>query len=115
VVEIARPAGPVLCLDATILDPLDGLRAAGRLGAYAASGALYVIHAGFDPQLLRDAIGDAAGPDLMAGASSLPSDLGAWLKVLGPDGRAVSALLGRAAAAAHWAILGSPPPSSRRP
>jgi urease accessory protein len=115
VVEIARPGGPVLALDATILDPIDGLAAPGRLGSYAASGALYVVHAGFDPRLLHEAIADAAGPDLMAGASSLPSDLGAWLKVLGPNGPAVSALLGRAAAAAHHAILGSPPPASRRP
>lgn len=115
VVEIARPGGPVLGLDATVLDPLEGLSAPGRLGAYAASGALYAIHPGFDAQLLRDAVGNAAGPDLIAGASSLPADLGAWLKALGPDGPAVSALLGRVAAAAHRAILGSPPPPSRRP
>lgn len=115
VVEIARLAGPVRAMDATILDPLDGLGRPGRLGAYAASGALYVIHAGFDVQTLRDAIADAASPGLMAGASSLPANLGAWLKVLGPDGPSVSALLGRAAAAAHLAILGSPPPASRRP
>ena len=115
VVEIARPAGSVLALDATVLDPLEGLGAPGRLGMYAASGALYVIHAGFEVQLLRDAIADAADPDVVAGASSLPAELGAWLKVLGPDGPTVAAAVRAAAAAAHRAITGSALPASRRP
>ena len=115
VVEIARPGGPILALDATILDPADGLEAPGRLGGYAATGALYVVHAGFEVDLVRDAADDAHVPGTQAGASTLPGELGAWLKVLGPDGPSVSAVLSAAAAAAHHAILGTPPPASRRP
>jgi urease accessory protein len=114
-VEIGRPHGPMLARDATILDPADGLAVPGRLGGHAATGTLYVVRAGFDPQALRDAAAAAAVPDMQSGASTLPGGLGAWLKVLGPDGPSVSAVLTAAAAAAHRAILGTPPPTSRRP
>jgi urease accessory protein len=114
IVEIARPAGPVLARDATILDPSDGLAAPGRLGAYAATGTIYVIHAGFDAELLRDAVAEKPVSGTLTGASSLPSRLGAWLKVLGVDGPSVWAQLAVAAAAAHHAILGTPLPPSRR-
>jgi urease accessory protein len=115
VVEIARLDGPVLSLDATILDPSEGLAAPGRLGAYAAAGTLYVVRAEFDADVLRDAVIRANVPGTLAGASSLPSRLGAGRKVLGPDGPSVAKLLGHVAAAAHRFILGSPSPASRRP
>ncbi|MEO8252602.1 MAG: urease accessory protein UreD [Chloroflexota bacterium] len=115
VVEIGRPGGRVLSLDATILDPADGLAALGRLGGQAATGTLYVVGAGFGAATLRAAAADANVPDTVAGASTLPGGLGAWLKVLGPDGPSVSAVLTAAAAAAHEAILGTPAPGSRRP
>ena len=115
VVEIARLDGPILSLDVTTLDPSQALAAPGRLGAYVATGTLYVIRSGFDADGLRDAVTRANVPGTLAGASSLPSGLGAWLKVLGPDGPSVAAVLGHAAAAAHCLILGSPSPPSRRP
>ena len=111
VVSIARPGGVRLASDTTRLEPEDGLAVPGRLGAFAASGTLYVMRAGFGAELLRSV--DA--PGLMAGASTLPGGVGAWLKVLGPDGPSVAAVLVAAAAAAHHEILGSPPPRSRRP
>lgn len=114
-VEIGRPDGPILARDTTTLDPADGLAAPGRLGGSAATGTLYVVRAGFIPQALRDAATAAAVPGTQAGASALPGGLGAWLKVLGPDGPSVSAVLTAAAAAAHHAILGTAPPTSRRP
>ena len=114
-VEISRPDGPLLARDATILDPADRLAATGRLGEHAATGTAYVISAGFEADILREAAALAAIPGTVAGASSLPAGLGAWLKVLGPDGPAVSALLGEVTAAAHHRILGSPSPPSRRP
>ena len=114
-VAISRPGGPVLARDATILDPDEGLAIPGRLGPFAALGSLYVMRTGFDPQLLRDAVTDAAIEGAQAGASALPGELGAWLKVLGPDGPSVAAAIGAAAAAAHLEITGFPPPASRRP
>jgi urease accessory protein len=115
VVEIARLDGPVLSLDVTLLDPSVAVTSPGRLGAYAAAGTLYVIHPGFDADVLRDAVIRANVQGTIAGASSLPSGLGAWLKVLGSDGPRVAELLGHAAGAAHRVILGSPAPASRRP
>lgn len=115
VVEIARPDGPILALDATILDPADGPAAPGRLGGYSATGTLYVVSAGFDTETLRAAVAEANVAGTLAGASTIPGGLGAWLKVLGRDGPSVSAVLSAAAAAAHEAILGTRPPASRRP
>ena len=114
-VQISRPGGPNLALDSTILDPADRLAAPGRPGAYAATGTMYVVRAGFDPEALRDAAAAADVHGTQAGASALPGGLGPWLKVLGPDGPSVYAVLTAGAAAAHHAILGSSPPSSRRP
>lgn len=112
VVEIARPGGPALAIDVTRLDPADGLTAPGRLGRHGSTGTLYVIHAGFTADQLRVV---AVGDGIVAGASALPGGLGAWVKVLGPDGPSVAAFLGHAAAAAHRDILGTEPPRSRRP
>jgi urease accessory protein len=115
VVEVSRLDGPVLARDTTILDPADRLAAPGRLGVHAATGTAYVISAGFGPSLLRDVAANTTVAGALAGASSLPGELGAWLKVLAPDGPAVTALLGEVTAAAHRFILGSPSPPSRRP
>jgi urease accessory protein len=114
-VEIARPNGDALAVDATILDPADGLGLPGRLGRHAAAGTLYAVHPGLDADCLRAAASRVAGPGTTLGASTLPHGLGAWLKVLGPDGPAIAAVLAAAAAAAHQEILGEPAPASRRP
>jgi len=115
VVDISRPGGPVLARDVTALDPADGLILPGRLGTFAAVGSLYVVCRGFDPQPLREAASGVAVEGIMAGASHLPGELGAWLKVLGPDAPSVSVTVAAAAAAAHRQITGSAPPPSRRP
>lgn len=115
VIEMSRVGGAVLARDATALDPADGLMLPGRLGGFAALGSLYVVHRGFDAQLLRDAVTEAALEGVHAGASRLPGELGAWLKVLGPDGPSVATAVWAAAAVAHREITGSPAPPSRRP
>jgi urease accessory protein len=115
VVDLCRLDGDVGARDATTVDPADGLMLQGRLGGYAALGSLYVVHQGFDPQVLRDAMSQATVEGIYAGASRLPDELGAWLKVLGPDGPSVSAAISAAAAAAHRAITGCAAPISRRP
>jgi urease accessory protein len=114
-IELSRVGGAVLARDATALDPADCLTLPGRLGAFAALGSLYVVHRGFDAHLLRNAVAEAAPDNVQGGASSLPGELGAWLKVLGPDGPTVAAAVASAAAAAHREITGFPQPPSRRP
>jgi urease accessory protein len=111
VVEISRPNGESLAVDTTRLEPIDGLAVPGRLGTFAASGTLYVIRSGFPADLLRT----AAVPGTVAGSSTLPGGIGSWLKVLGPDGPSVAAVVMAAAADAHREILGSAAPVSRRP
>jgi urease accessory protein len=113
--ELSWLEGDVIARDATALDPADDLRLPGRLGAFAALGSLYVVKRRFDPRVLRDAVLETAADGLYAGASRLPGELGAWLKVLGPDGPSTAAAIAAGAAAAHRAITGSAPPTSRRP
>jgi urease accessory protein len=115
VVDLCRLGGEVAARDVTALDPADGLMVQGRLDGYAALGSLYVVHEGFDPLVLGDAASSAARDGVYAGASRLPGGLGAWLKVLGPDGPSVAAAIAAAAAAAHRAITGCSAPPSRRP
>jgi urease accessory protein len=115
IIEVSRAAGTVAARDTTSLDPADGLGRPGRLGGFASFGSLYVVHRGFDVQVLRDAVSEEISDRVYAGASHLPGELGAWLKVLGPDGPSVAATVAAGAAAAHRAITGSAPPTSRRP
>ena len=81
-VEIVRPDGLLLATDAVILDRREPMRVVGALGAYLAVGTLLVIRAGFPPSILRDAAHDEGGPAVSIGASTLPNDAGAWLRVL---------------------------------
>lgn len=114
IVDLRRLDGDIAARDATVVEPADGLMLKGRLGGYAALGSLYVVHEGFDPQILRDAASQATVEGVYAGASGLPGEFGAWLKVLGPDGPSVAAAIAAGAAAAHRAITGHGRPSSRR-
>jgi urease accessory protein len=71
--------------DATILEGGGTHSDAGMLGGYLALGSLYVIAAGADPAILREvAAADGAGQPF-AGASTLPNQAGAWLRVLARD------------------------------
>lgn len=115
VIDVARSDGVVLARDTTELDPANGLMLPGRLGGFAALGSLFVVNASIEPQLLRDAVFEASIDGIQVGASRLPGQLGAWLKVLGLDGPSVAAAVAAAASAAHQMITGSRPPPSRRP
>ena len=81
-VEIARPDGRLLATDAVVLDRRDPMRSVGALGRYLVVGTLMVIRDGFSPSILRDATADRGGPSVSIGASTLPNDAGAWLRVL---------------------------------
>jgi len=114
-IELSRLGDEVAARDATLLDPALGLRVPGRLGGCDALGSLYVVHRAFDVHVLRNAVATAGLAGIYIGASRLPDELGAWLKVLGPDGPRVAAAVAAGAAAAHHAITGSAPPTARRP
>jgi urease accessory protein len=81
-VEIARPDGMLLATDAVILDRREPIRVVGALGQYVAVGTLLAIRSGFSSSILRDAVVDRGEPSVRIGASTLPNDAGAWLRVL---------------------------------
>ena len=87
----------------------------GRLGHHLALGTLYVVHTGFDELTLREAIDGATRPGVVAGTSDLPNGAGAWLRVLAPDARSVTAVLRAAWAIARRHILGVELTIDRRP
>jgi urease accessory protein len=80
--EISRPNGMLLSTDAVILDRLEPMRVVGALGRYVAVGTLLVVCSGFTPATLRNVGCDRLGPTVSVGASTLPNDAGAWLRVL---------------------------------
>jgi urease accessory protein len=104
-VEIARPDGLLLATDAVVLDRREPMRVVGALGRYVTIGTMLVIRSGFSPTILRDAVIDRGGPAVSVGASTLPNDAGAWLRVLSDSlGDAVGVL--DAAHAAARQVLG---------
>jgi len=109
VVEIERPDGTLLATDTVSLG--GGRQALGRVGLLGdnlALATILVLQTGFRPDPLRSAA--AASPaaqgttPVMFGASSLPSEAGAWLRVLAGDLGAVTAVVSAAVAAARLAI-----------
>lgn len=114
-VEIRRPDGNLLARDAVTLGGDAPVARLGRLGRHLALGTLYVVRTGFEALTLRDAIDGAIAPGIVAGASDLPNGAGAWLRVLGPDARSVTAVLRAAWATARRHILGVEPGIDRRP
>ena len=104
-VEIARPDGTLLATDAVILDRREPMRVVGALGRYVAVGTLIVIRSGFSPSILRDAAIQRGGPPVSFGASNLPNDAGAWLRVLSDSLGEAVAVLDAAHAAARQALL----------
>jgi hypothetical protein len=55
------------------------------------------------------------GSTAYAGASSLPNDAGAWLRVIADDTGEAQRVVAAGHAAIRAAVLGSPVPASRRP
>ena len=106
--------GEVVARDALRLDPADGLTRVGRLGPWRVVGSLFVVRAGFDAVLLQAVI-EPDRPGTIAGASTLPSAAGAWLRVLADEPAGAAAVIRAAWTAARVAILGAPPPLDRRP
>jgi urease accessory protein len=111
---VSRPDGELVAADAVRLDRRETIAAPGRLGGYTVVGTLVVVHPGFGPENLRPALADMAGRPRLAGASSLPGDAGAWVRVLAGSAADAVDVLGAAFALARIAILGAGPPPTRR-
>ncbi len=116
-VTASRPSGDLLFTDATIVDPHAELRDPGMLGGGTAVGSFHAIGPGIGPGPLRAAIAASTSrpATAYAGASSLPNGAGAWLRVIGDDTEAARRVVAAGHAAVRAAVLGSPPPESRRP
>jgi urease accessory protein len=107
-----RPSGQLLFTDATVLDSGTALDDPGMLGAGRAVGTLHAVGPNIDPGVLRAAVPSSSG---YAGASSLPNDAGAWLRVIAADTAEAQRVVAAAHAAVRTGVLGSPVPASRRP
>jgi urease accessory protein len=114
-VAALRPSGELLFADATRLEAGEALRDAGMLGRGSALGSLYVIAAGSDPRILRGATGEDDTRGAWAGASALPNEAGAWLRILARDTAGAVAVVAAARDAARMACLGIPSRPARRP
>jgi urease accessory protein len=112
--EMSRPDGGLAFSDATVLEPGERLADPGMLGGYSALGSLHVMSSGFDPEVLRAAVDGPVTSAACAGASTLPGEAGAWLRVLADDTATARRVVGAAFAAARTTILGVPPPNPRR-
>ncbi|HTO84224.1 MAG TPA: urease accessory protein UreD [Methylomirabilota bacterium] len=71
----------------------------GITGAFAAQGSFFVLHRHLPAPAIVEALREAVAglPGTYAGASALPSDCGAWLRVAAADGAAL-----RSAMSAAW-------------
>jgi urease accessory protein len=113
VVEIERPDGTLLATDTVLLE--GGRRALGRvglLGEHLALATLLVLRTGFGPDALRSAAAASTAAHGSAsvafGASSLPNEAGAWLRVLAADLGEATAVVAAAVAAARLEIEATP-------
>lgn len=114
----ARPDGRVLAVDRY---RIDGETVAagppGITGRLAVQGNLFVLTNRVPAEdlaaVLRGTL-KADGAGLYAGASTLPGDCGAWLRVLSDDASAMRAVLDRAWAAARERITGHGPGPRRK-
>ena len=117
-----RPGGELLFTDATLLEPGAALTDPGIIGSHRSIGSLFLVAAGADSRVLRAAFpasraslpGDGSQA-AFRGASSLPNEAGAWLRVLATDSGEARAVVRSGADAARASILGAAGPPSRRP
>jgi urease accessory protein len=109
----SRPTGELLFTDATLLEPGAALTDPGIMGGHRSVGSVFAIARGADMGVLRPALPSDPGLGV-AGASSLPNEAGAWLRVLAPSVGEAQAIVQSGADAARAAILGVARPPSRR-
>ncbi|MFJ3709028.1 MULTISPECIES: urease accessory protein UreD [unclassified Streptomyces] len=114
--EIRRPDGTLLAVDTLRLTPGEG---GGVTGPAVFSGldhlsSLFVISDRCPAQEIADVL-DAAVAGLPHGASVLPGDCGAWLRMLGSDQPEITQALRAAWDAVRRLLTGHPAPDLRKP
>jgi len=117
-IEAERPDGTLLFADTLRLSPAcgDDPHSLALLGPHEVLATLYAVTARAEPRRivaeLREAL--ATHSDIAGGASELPNQCGAAVRILGPTGKAVRAALRTAWNAARLAALGAPAPNLRK-
>lgn len=109
--DVLRPDGRRVFRDVLRLRPDEGVDRLGMLGGHQALGTLFVVAPGAGPELFG-AVSER--PGVYAGASRLPGEAGAWLRVLAPDTGPAVATVREAWSAARQRLLGAPLPQLRR-
>lgn len=91
-------------------------RSPGRLGPHSVLATLYVATRRIPSRALSDRLHGrvAACEGVFGGASELPNDCGAWVRILGATSAAVAAALHAAWDEARVALIGVPAPNRRK-
>ncbi|WSL80894.1 urease accessory protein UreD [Kitasatospora sp. NBC_01266] len=121
--EWRRPDGRLFALDTVRLEPggpasggsASGVGGPAVLGRHDLVAGFFVVTPLAPAALVADTLHEAlADCGLLYGASVLPEDTGAWLRVLGDDSPAVGAALLRAWDAVRRLLIGVPAPVIRK-
>lgn len=117
-VEVVDPSGRPLVVDRVRLVPGAGrLAGLGVLDGHDIVATLLVVTPLLAARALADAlhavVAQGAG-DVRAGVSTLPGDVGAWVRLVADDPVAVAAAWQALWATARTVLTGAPPPPSRR-
>ncbi|WP_083975628.1 urease accessory protein UreD [Kitasatospora mediocidica] len=106
----------LFALDTVRLEPgTSGVTGPAVLAAQDLVSTFYAVTPLAPAAAVADALHDAlAGSGLLYGVSVLPSDSGAWLRVLGGDSPAVAAAVRRAWDAVRRLLIGVPAPAMRK-
>lgn len=109
--ELRNPAGDLLVADRIRLES-DEVSGPGRFGDASIMASLFVVQAGFRAAELVDALTPHIG--VRWGASALPADSGAWVRILGDDSPAVQKALRAVYDRARLVAIGVPAPNLRK-
>lgn len=116
--EIRRPDGTPLCVDTLRLRPggPGGVTGPGVFAEHDHVASLFVVSDRCPAAEIADALHEAlAGREPLHGASVLPGDCGAWLRVLGNDQPRVTEAVRDAWDAVRRLLTGHPAPDLRKP
>ncbi|GAA3118230.1 urease accessory protein UreD [Streptosporangium carneum] len=121
--EVSRPDGKTVFVDTVRLVPAEGgVTGPAVLGGFGVMGTLFVVTGAVPAPVLADTLHEALTPltartpgRLRAGASVLPHDSGAWVRILGEESPEVEAALRGAWDAVRRLLVGAPVPARRRP
>ncbi|MEV8631828.1 urease accessory protein UreD [Streptosporangium sp. NPDC051023] len=121
--EASRPGGETLFADTVRLVPSEGgVTGPAVLDGFGVMATLFVVTGAVPAPVVADTLHEAlaghvsrASPSLRAGASVLPRDCGAWVRILGEESPEVEAALRGVWDAVRRLLIGAPVPARRRP